>query len=85
MVEWGGKDNREYGIENREEIMEFRFYVFTCRSTKPTTSGGDILRCTFLPAALLVQRPPVAGTSSRFTITCYFSKSAVPFLVNSEE
>ena len=24
-------------------------------------------------------------TSSRFTITCYFPKSAVPFLVNSEE
>ena len=29
MVEWRGKDNREYGIDHREEIMEFRFYVFT--------------------------------------------------------
>ena len=33
---------------------------FTCRTTRPATSGGPIFRCTFLPAALLFQRPPGA-------------------------
>ena len=42
--------------------LGFRFYVFTYLSTQPTTSGGDIFRCTFLPAALLFQCP--SGTPS---------------------
>ena len=69
MVEWGGNDNREYGIENREEIMEFRFYVFTNLSTNPTHSVGTprafasrhhIFRCTFFRTSLRNLRPPVA-------------------------
>ena len=39
-----------------------RFYVFTSRVRQPTTSDGDIFRCTCLPAALLFQCP--SGTPS---------------------
>ena len=38
----------------------FRFCVFTRRGARPTTSGGCVLRFTFLPGALRDQRPPVA-------------------------
>ena len=45
-------------------------YVLTGRSARPTTSGGDIFRCTFLPAAFGGQRPPVAPSfAARFLPT----------------
>ena len=46
--------------EDEVPQRNFLFFVFTDLSTKPATSGGVILRFSFLPAALLNRRPPVA-------------------------
>ena len=46
--------------EDEVPQRNFLFFVFTDLSTKPATSGGVILRFSFLPDALGNWRPPVA-------------------------
>ena len=89
MVEWGGSFGiyfvitdilRFYGLFFFSYTLRgphLSFYVFTCRSTRPTVSRDDILLFSFSPAAFGGQRPPVACLA--FYVFTYRSAFPMPF------